>query len=46
MLPLGLTCGLKMLRDVKADTVLTYDDVTLDESLNAVKLRRSLESHA
>ncbi len=43
MLPLGLTGGLKMLRDVKIDTVLTYDDVALDETLSAVKLRRSLE---
>jgi predicted homoserine dehydrogenase-like protein len=44
MLPLGLTGGLKMLRDVKADHVLTYDDVALDESLSAVQLRRSLEA--
>jgi len=43
MLPLGLTGGLKMLRDVKRDTVLTYDDVALDGSLSAVKLRRTLE---
>jgi predicted homoserine dehydrogenase-like protein len=35
---------LKMLRDVKADHVLTYDDVALDESLSAVQLRRSLEA--
>jgi len=44
MLPLGLTGGLKMLRDVKRDKVLTYDDVELNESLNAVKLRRTLET--
>lgn len=44
MLPLGLTGGLKMLRDVKADHVLTYEDVALDETLSAVKLRRSLEA--
>lgn len=44
MLPLGLTGGLKMLRDVKADSVLTYEDVALDETLSAVKLRRSLEA--
>ena len=43
MLPLGLTGGLLMKRDVARDTVLTYQDVLLDESLNAVKLRRSLE---
>lgn len=44
MLPLGLTGGLKMRNDVKADTILTYDDVELDENLSAVKLRRSLEA--
>jgi len=44
MLPLGLTGGVKMLRDVKKDTVLTYDDVALNEELSAVKLRRSLEA--
>lgn len=43
MLPLGLTGGLKLLRNVKKDSVLTYDDVALDETLSAVKLRRSLE---
>jgi len=42
MLPLGLTGGVKMLRDVSRDKVLTYEDVQLDETLNAVKLRRSL----
>ena len=44
MLPLGLTGGVLMKRDVARDTVLTYQDVLLDESLNAVKLRRSLEA--
>ncbi len=43
-LPLGLTGGVTMRRPVAADTVLRYDDVTLDESLTAVKLRRGLES--
>ncbi|MEO0327526.1 MAG: Gfo/Idh/MocA family oxidoreductase [Pseudomonadota bacterium] len=43
-LPLGLTGNLKMLRDVAKDTILTYEDVTMDESLSAVKLRRSLEA--
>ena len=42
-LPLGLTGGVKMLRPVKADSVLVYDDVALDESLTAVKLRRQVE---
>ena len=43
-LPLGLTGGAKMVRAVKADTVLTYADVALDETLTAVKLRRDLEA--
>ena len=43
-LPLGLTGDIKMLRDVPVDTVLTYDDVEIDESLNAVKLRRECEA--
>ena len=43
MLPLGLTGNLKLKRDVSVDQVLTYDDVELDESLSAVKLRRSIE---
>ncbi|MEM9277155.1 MAG: Gfo/Idh/MocA family oxidoreductase [Pseudomonadota bacterium] len=44
MLPLGLTGNIKMKRDVAVDQVLTYDDVELDETLTAVKLRRSLEA--
>ncbi|MDH3262488.1 MAG: SAF domain-containing protein [Paracoccaceae bacterium] len=43
-LPLGLTAGAKVLRPVKADQVLTYDDVSLDESLTALKLRREVEA--
>ncbi len=39
-LPLGLTGDIKLIRDVAVDTILTYDDVEIDESLNAVKLRR------
>ena len=42
-LPLGLTGGVKMKRAVKADTILTYDDVVIDEQLTAVKLRRKVE---
>ncbi|MEO0909671.1 MAG: Gfo/Idh/MocA family oxidoreductase [Pseudomonadota bacterium] len=44
MLPLGLTGEARMKRDVKIDTVLTYDDVELDETLSAMKLRRSMEA--
>lgn len=42
-LPLGLTGGVRLLRPVKADTILTYDDVELDETLTAVRLRREVE---
>lgn len=43
-LPLGLTGDIKLVRDVAVDTVLTYDDVVIDESLSAVKLRRECEA--
>lgn len=43
-LPLGLTGEIKLIRDVPVDTILTYDDVEIDESLNAVKLRRDCEA--
>ncbi len=42
-LPLGLTGNIKMKQNVAVDTILTYDDVELDESLKAVQLRRTLE---
>ena len=43
-LPLGLTGDIRLIRDVAIDTVLSYDDVAIDESLNAVKLRRECEA--
>ena len=43
-LPLGLTGDIKLVRDVAIDTVLTYDDVVIDETLSAVKLRRECEA--
>lgn len=43
-LPLGLTGGAKVIRDVPADTMLTYADVALDETLTALKLRREVEA--
>ncbi len=43
-LPLGLTGKVKLTRPVKADAILTYDDVEIDENLTAVKLRRKAES--
>jgi len=43
-LPLGLAGDIRLVRDVPVDTVLTYDDVEIDENLNAVKLRRVCEA--
>ena len=44
MLPLGLTGGIKLKKNVSVDQVLTYDDVDLDATLTAVKLRKELEN--
>ena len=43
-LPLGLAGGIRMTRAVRADQVLTYADVALDDDLEAVRVRRELES--
>lgn len=43
-LPLGLTGDLRVCRLVKADQILTYADVELDESLTALRLRREVEA--
>jgi len=45
-LPLGLTGGARVLRPVKADTVLTWADVAVDETLPACRLRRETEALA
>ncbi len=45
-LPLGLSGQIRLVRPVSADTILTYEDVELDESLTAVRLRRELEAGA
>jgi len=37
-LPLGLTGGLQMLRDVNADEMLKFSDVKFDASISAFKL--------
>jgi len=42
-LPLGLSRGAKMVRAVPKDSFVTYDDVKLDETPMAFKLRRALE---
>lgn len=44
MLPLGLTGSVRLKRSVAMDQILTYEDVDLDETLTAVKLRRSMET--
>ncbi|CAN5442614.1 Gfo/Idh/MocA family oxidoreductase [soil metagenome] len=43
-LPLGLAHGAKMIRDVAKDQTVSWDDVTVDESQFAVKIRRELEA--
>ncbi|MCJ8340629.1 MAG: hypothetical protein MJK10_19365 [Pseudomonadales bacterium] len=43
-LPLGVAHNLKVIRPVKKDQVLTWQDVKVDETLPAVKIRREIES--
>lgn len=43
-LPLGLAHGAKLIRDVPKDSVVSWNDVQLDESQFAVKIRRQLET--
>lgn len=45
-LPLGLTGGARVVRPVKADRIVTYDDVALDEGMTALRLRREVEALA
>ncbi len=42
-LPMGLSHGAKLLRPVKKDSILTYQDVELDRSQLSYKLRKELE---
>ena len=42
-LPIGLAAGVTLRGPVAAGAVLSYDDVTVDESATAVRLRRQLE---
>jgi len=42
-LPIGLSNKAEVVRSVPQDTILTYDDVRLEESLFAYKLRKQLE---
>ncbi|MFO0912494.1 MAG: hypothetical protein U0795_06040 [Pirellulales bacterium] len=43
-LPMGLSAGCRVIRDVPADAMLTYDDVEFPEDLTSLALRRELES--
>lgn len=43
-LPLGLAHGAKLIRDVPKDHTVSWDDVELDETQFAVKIRRQLEA--
>jgi predicted homoserine dehydrogenase-like protein len=45
-LPMGLSHNARVVRPVAKDTVLTYDDVVLDDSLFSYKLRKRLEDTA
>ena len=42
-LPTGLTENVKVIRPVSKDTVITYDDVELDEGLFSYKMRKDIE---
>jgi predicted homoserine dehydrogenase-like protein len=42
-LPTGLTEKTKVIRPVKKDTVITYDDVEIDETLFSYKIRQAIE---
>jgi predicted homoserine dehydrogenase-like protein len=45
-LPIGLAHRVKVLRDVAAGAVLTKADVALDDTAQAVRIRREMERHA
>ncbi len=42
-LPTGLTEQTKVIRPVKKDTIITYDDVEIDQTLFSYKIRRAIE---
>ncbi len=43
VLPMGLAANARMVRTVARDTMLTYDDVALDETTMAYRIRKSME---
>jgi len=46
LIPLGLSHGAKVVRPVKKDALITYEDVVIDESTMAFKLRREMEARS
>lgn len=44
-LPLGIAEGCRVIRDVRKDVVLTYDDVALPDHRLAIKLRKEQDAH-
>ena len=45
-LPMGLSCGGKMIRPVAKDALVTFDDVELDETPLSFRLRKTLEEES
>ena len=43
LLPMGLTAKARMIRSVSKDSLLTYDDVALNDDLFSYRLRKSME---
>ncbi len=43
-LPLGLAHGAKLIRDVPKDRTVSWDDIAVDETLLAVRVRKELEA--
>lgn len=44
LVPIGLLQGAKVIRDIPIDTLITWDDVEIDESQTIVALRREMEA--
>jgi predicted homoserine dehydrogenase-like protein len=46
LIPLGLSHGAKVIRPVKKDALVTYEDVEIDMTSTAYRLRKELETRA
>jgi predicted homoserine dehydrogenase-like protein len=44
LVPIGLLQGAKVVRDLPIDTLITWDDIELDESQTIVALRREMDA--